>query len=107
MRQIKDDIWTRLLPDTERLIDTSTWLRSGGKWIVFDDEDQIKILAGKLAPFIDAGEIVSAKYWNGNPVQSTSIRLIRTVGRPGESLKTSVHSTRTSVYYYRHDFLYL
>ena len=67
MRQIKDDIWTRLLPDTERLIDTSTWLRRGGKWIVFDDEDQIKILAGKLAPFIDAGEIVSAKYWNGNP----------------------------------------
>ncbi len=37
------------------------------QWIVFDDENQIKILAGKLAPFIDAGEIVSAKYWNGNP----------------------------------------
>lgn len=67
MRQIKDDIWTRLLPDTQRLIDQSTWSRSGGKWIIFDSEDRIKDLGGKLAPFIDAGEIESAKYWNGNP----------------------------------------
>lgn len=67
MRQIKDDIWTWLLPDEPRGIDRSTWSRSGGKWIVFDDEDRIKDLAGKLAPFIDAGEIESAKYWNGDP----------------------------------------
>ncbi len=67
MRQIKNDIWTRLLPDTQREIDKSTWSRSGGKWIVFDDEDRIKDLAGKLTPFIDAGEIEGAKYWNGNP----------------------------------------
>ncbi len=67
MHQIKDDIWTRLLPDTQRLIDNLTWSRSGGKWIIFDDENRIKELAEKLAPFIDAGEIESAKYWNGNP----------------------------------------
>ncbi len=67
MRHIKDDIWTRLLPDTQREIDISTWSRRGGKWIVFDDEDRIKDLARKLAPFIDAGEVESAKYWNGNP----------------------------------------
>ena len=67
MRQIKDDIWTRLLPDAQREIAFSTWSRNGGKWIVFDDEDRIRELAGKLAPFIDAGEIVSAKYWNGDP----------------------------------------
>jgi hypothetical protein len=67
MREMKDDIWTRLLPDTPRLIDTGTWSRSGGKWIVFDDEGRIKDLAKKLAPFIDVGEIESAKYWNGNP----------------------------------------
>ena len=67
MRQIKDDIWTRLLPDTEHEIAFPTWSRNGGKWIVFDDEDRIRDLAGKLEPFIDAGEIVSAKYWNGNP----------------------------------------
>ncbi len=24
-------------------------------------------LAGRLAPYIDAGDIESAKYWNGNP----------------------------------------
>ena len=67
MRQIKNDIWTRLLPDTQREIAFPAWSRNGGKWIVFDDEDRIKELAGKLAPFIDAGEIVSAKYWNGDP----------------------------------------
>jgi hypothetical protein len=67
MRQIKDDIWTRLMPDTQRLIDNSMWSRSGGKWIIFDDENRIKELAEKLAPFIDAGDIESAKYWNGNP----------------------------------------
>jgi hypothetical protein len=67
MRQIKDDIWTRLLPDTERPIDQWTWVRNGGKWIVFDDGDRIEELAGRLAPFIDAGEVESAKYWNGHP----------------------------------------
>lgn len=67
MRQIKNEIWTWLLPDAPREIDRSTWSRSGGKWIIFDDEGRIKDLAEKLAPFIDAGEIESAKYWNGNP----------------------------------------
>jgi len=67
MRQRKDAIWTWLLPDAPREIDKSTWSRSGGKWIVFDDGDRIKELATKLAPFIDAGDIESAKYWNGDP----------------------------------------
>ncbi len=67
MHQSRDDIWTRLLPDVPRTIDGSIWIRSGGKWIVFDDEERIKDLAVKLAPFIDAGDIESAKYWNGNP----------------------------------------
>ncbi len=67
MRQTKDEIWTWLLPDAPHEIDKSAWFRSGGKWIVFDDEGRIKELAEKLAPYIDAGEIESAKYWNGNP----------------------------------------
>ncbi len=67
MRRTEDEIWTWLLPDAPREIDRSTWSRSGGKWIVFDDEDRIKDLAEKLAPYIDGGEIESAKYWNGNP----------------------------------------
>ncbi len=67
MRRTEDEIWTWLLPDAPREIDRSTWFRSGGKWIVFDDEDRIKDLAEKLAPYIDGGEIESAKYWNGNP----------------------------------------
>jgi hypothetical protein len=67
MRQSRDEIWTRLLPDAPRTIDSSMWIHCGGKWIVFDDEERIKDLAAKLAPFIDGGEIESAKYWNGNP----------------------------------------
>ena len=67
MHERRDEIWTWLLPDSPRDIDSSTWSRSGGKWIIFDDEDHIKNLAAKLAPYIDAGEIESAKYWNGNP----------------------------------------
>ncbi len=67
MRERKEKIWTRLLPDAPREIDRLTWMRKGGKWIVFDDEDRIRELAGKLAPYIDAGDIESAKYWNGDP----------------------------------------
>ncbi len=67
MRQVKDEIWTRLLPDQGCEIEWAEWARRGGKWIVFDDEERIKALAEKLAPFIDDGEIESAKYWNGNP----------------------------------------
>jgi hypothetical protein len=67
MRQIRDDIWTRLLPDEPRGIDGGVWIRHGGKWIVFDDQSRILDLAEKLAPYIDAGEIESAKYWNGDP----------------------------------------
>lgn len=67
MHERKDEIWTRLLPDTPRTIDRVTWMRKGGKWIVFDDGNRIRELAGKLAPYIDAGDIESAKYWNGDP----------------------------------------
>ncbi len=67
MRQIRDDIWTRLLPEKPREIDGPTWFRQGGKWIVFDDQGRILELAGKLAPYIDSGEIESAKDWNGDP----------------------------------------
>ena len=67
MRKRKDIIWTWLLPDEQREINKSVWFRHGGKWIVFDDEDRIRDLAEKLAPHIDAGNIESAKYWNGNP----------------------------------------
>jgi hypothetical protein len=67
MHEQKDKIWTRLLPDVPRAIDRLTWMRKGGKWIVFDDEDRIRELAGKLAPYIDAGDIEGAKYWNGDP----------------------------------------
>ncbi len=67
MQEHKDEIWTRLLPDTQRKIDRLIWMRKGGKWIVFDDGDRIREIAGKLAPYIDAGEIESAKYWNGDP----------------------------------------
>jgi hypothetical protein len=40
---------------------------SGGKWIIFDGREKIVKLSDNLAPFIDSGEIKSAKYWNGDP----------------------------------------
>ncbi len=67
MKQTGDDMWVRLLPDVPRDMDRKTWFRRGGKWIVFDDEDRIADIASKLAPYIDSGEIESAKYWNGDP----------------------------------------
>ncbi len=41
--------------------------KSGGKWIVFDPKERILALAEALQPYIDAGEIVGAKCWNGDP----------------------------------------
>lgn len=67
MKTSKDMLWTRLSPDEPRDFDRSEWMRRGGKWIVFDDKEAITTLAEKLAPFIDSGEIESAKYWNGDP----------------------------------------
>jgi hypothetical protein len=67
MKEIKDIIWTRLLPDKDRMIDAGEWTKHGGKWIVFDSEERIKELVGRLGPHIDKGEIESAKYWNGDP----------------------------------------
>ncbi len=67
MRQEKSEIWTWLLPDQPRRIDRAVWSRYGGKWIVFDNGERIRDLAEKLEPAIDAGEVESAKYWNGDP----------------------------------------
>jgi hypothetical protein len=60
-------LWIRYLPDEPRAIDHREWVRHGGKWIVFDSREEIAALAEKLAPFIDTGEIPSAKAWNGDP----------------------------------------
>ena len=87
MRERKDEIWTRLLPDIPRRIDRLTWMRKGGKWIVFDDEDRIKELAAKLAPYIDDGEIESAKYWNGDPSAINVYSLDRDRGKARKILK--------------------
>jgi len=67
MKIFKDTLWTWLLPDGERDIDMEAWSRHGGKWIVFDTGDEIAGLGERLRPFIDSGEIRSAKYWNGDP----------------------------------------
>lgn len=67
MRRHKDRLWTWLIPEEPRRIDEEEWARSGGKWIVFDKEKEILDLAEKLAPFVDSGEVASAKYWNGDP----------------------------------------
>jgi hypothetical protein len=54
-------------PDSGNLALDPRWFRHGGKWIVFDTLARIELLAGRLAPYIDGGEIAGAKYWNEDP----------------------------------------
>ena len=67
MRIVKDIIWTWFQPDNERPLDRALWFDHGGKWLIFDRKKKIIELAHKLEPFIDSGDIESAKCWNGNP----------------------------------------
>lgn len=67
MRIVKDKIWTWFLPDNERSVNRDLWFHHGGKWLIFDRREKMIDLAHKLEPFIDAGEVESAKIWNGNP----------------------------------------
>jgi hypothetical protein len=60
-------LWTWLLPDVPRPLDEERWVRQGGKWIVFARRDLLVSLGRNLAPYIDAGEVPSAKYWNEDP----------------------------------------
>ena len=87
MKTSKDLLWTWLLPDEPRRFDRAEWVRRGGKWIVFDDSKSIKALAEKLAPFIDSGEIASAKYWNGDPSAINVYSLDRDRGKARAILK--------------------
>ena len=67
MRIFKDIIWTWFQADNERPINRTLWLDHGGKWLIFDRKEKIMELAHKLEPFIDSGDIESAKCWNGDP----------------------------------------
>lgn len=67
MRIVKENIWTWFLPDEERTVDLGLWRHCGGKWLIFDEAAKITVLAHKLRPFIDSGDIESAKCWNGDP----------------------------------------
>ncbi|MDH3883527.1 MAG: hypothetical protein OET63_04875 [Desulfobacterales bacterium] len=67
MRIVKDIIWTWFLPDNERPLNRELWFDHGGKWLIFDRKKKIMELAHKLEPFIDSGDIESAKCWNGDP----------------------------------------
>jgi hypothetical protein len=67
MRIVKDIIWIWFLPDNERRINRKLWSDRGGKWLIFDRKKKILELAHKSEPFIDSGDIESAKCWNGDP----------------------------------------
>ncbi len=67
MRELKDMLWTWLLPDAQGGMNREEWLRHGGKWIIFDKKGRIVALAEGLGPLIDSGKIESAKYWNKDP----------------------------------------
>lgn len=87
MHKIKDMLWTRLLPDVPEDTDREEWQRHGGKWIIFDRKDRIVRLAKKLEPFIDSGEIKSAKYWNKDPSAINVYSLDRDKNKTWEILK--------------------
>jgi hypothetical protein len=87
MKTSKDMLWTWLLPDWPKAFDRTAWVRSGGKWIVFDSKESIEQLAEKLAPSIDSGEIESAKYWNGDPSAINVYSLDRDRGKVRTILK--------------------
>jgi hypothetical protein len=87
MKTSKDKLWTWLFPDEPRHFDRAGWVRHGGKWIVFDDRKAIEALAEKLEPFIDSGEIASAKYWNGDPSAINVYSLDRDRGKVRGLLK--------------------
>ena len=89
MKRAKDLLWTWHLPDRPRAFDRAEWVRRGGKWIVFDKRDEIVGLAEKLAPFIDSGEIASAKYWNGDPSAINVYSLDRDRGKVMSILKAA------------------
>ncbi len=80
-------LWTRLLPDVPEDTDREEWQRHGGKWIIFDRKDRIVRLAKKLEPFIDSGEIKSAKYWNKDPSAINVYSLDRDKNKTWEILK--------------------
>jgi hypothetical protein len=67
MKVTKEKIWTWYLPGEPKKIYHDDWIKSGGKWIVFDRKERITALAEALQPYIDAGNIVGAKCWNGDP----------------------------------------
>lgn len=67
MKVNKEKIWTWFLPDEPKEISHGDWIKSGGKWIVFDRKKRISALADALQPYIDAGDVVGAKCWNGDP----------------------------------------
>jgi hypothetical protein len=67
MHEVKDILWTRLLPDAAKETGKEEWMRHGGKWIIFGRREEIVRLAKKLGPSIDSGELESAKYWNRDP----------------------------------------
>jgi|Deesub1362A_J573_1020465.scaffolds.fasta_scaffold13188_2 hypothetical protein len=103
MRIIKDKLWTWLLPDVESSADKEEWLRHGGKWIIFDRKDAIEKLSERLKPYIESGEILCAKYWNGNPSAINVYLLDRDKERVWEILKT-LGASNSKVWEYDYAF---
>ncbi len=67
MKRVEDMLWVWLRADQQDRGTGKEWRRQGGKWIVFDTRERIELLAERLGPYIDSGEIKGAKYWKGDP----------------------------------------
>ncbi len=56
------EFWIWILPSKPR--EPENWEEYGGKWIVFEDKDKLAAKAKEIEPYVESGEIESAKYWN-------------------------------------------
>jgi hypothetical protein len=101
MRRRSDPVWTWLSPDAGDRAPDRHWFRHGGKWIVFDTLARIESLAGRLAPYIDGGEIPGAKYWKGDPSAINVYSLDRDRRRSAEILR-DLGATGHKVWEYDH-----
>ncbi len=64
-------VWTYILPERERSGgEIKGWTEYGGKWLVYGSLDKIEDLARNIEPYVESGEIVSAKYWNASDKRS-------------------------------------
>ncbi|RMF88959.1 MAG: hypothetical protein D6733_07405 [Methanobacteriota archaeon] len=69
----KTPIWTWIIPGEPRAEDEAEWFERGGKWLVYGGLSEMEALAERIEGYVEAGEVVSAKYWNASETSAMCI----------------------------------